>query len=84
MTSGYFKMKLDIMKDIRKNVVTLKPDKRNGLVLVRNSECYSALENVFPNWTRFKRIEEDLKPARLTSIQRYLKQLNKKGKLPVK
>ena len=41
------KKKPDIIKDLRKEVVILKPDKGNGIVLVRNINYYKGLKNLF-------------------------------------
>ena len=76
------KKKLDIIKHLCKGVVILKPDKENGIILVRNSDYYNTLEKLLPDRTNLKQIEEDPTPARLTSIQRCLEQLKKRGESP--
>ena len=41
------KKKLEIMKNLRKELVILKPDKGNGVVLVQSIAYYNAVENLF-------------------------------------
>ena len=74
--------KLEIIRNLRKDLVILKPDKGNGIVLVNSIDCFNAIIHLFSEKTKFKEIFEDPTPARLTSIQRYLKLLNKRGELP--
>ena len=76
------KKKLEIIKNFRKELVILKPDKGNGVVLVQTIDYYNALENLFTDPSKFKQIYNGSTPTRLTSLQRYLKQLNKRGELP--
>ena len=76
------KKKLEIIKNLRKELVILKQDKGNGVVLVRTIDYYNAVENLFSDPSKFKQIYNDPTPTRLTSLQRYLKQLNKRGELP--
>ena len=75
------KKKLEIIKNLRKELVILKPDKGNGVVLLRTIDYYNAIENLFSDPSKFKQIYNDPTPTRLTSLQRYLKQLNKRGEL---
>ena len=76
------KKKLEITKNFRKELVILKPDKGNGVVLVQTIDYYNAVENLFTDSSKFKQIYNGPTPTRLTSLQRYLKQLNKRGELP--
>ena len=73
--------KVNVIKNLRKDFVLLKPDEGNGIVLIKTTEYYSSLEKTFSDKSKFKQISEDLTPTRLSTLQRYLKQLNKKGKL---
>ena len=74
-------MMIFIFKNLRNELVILKPDKGNGIVLIKSTDYFNSLEKLFSDKTKFKKIKEDPTPARLTSIQRYLKQLNKRGEL---
>ena len=74
------KEKLEIIKNLREKLVILKPDKGNEVVLVRTIDYYSAVENLFLDKSKFK-IHDDPTPARLSSLQRYLKTLNNRNQL---
>ena len=74
------KKKLEIIKNLREKLVILKPDKGNEVVLVRTIDYYSAVENLFLDKSKFK-IHDDPTPARLSSLQRYLKPLNNRNQL---
>ena len=65
------KKKLDIIKNLRKELVILKPDKGNRIV--------SLNVNHYQDKLKFKQILENPTPSRLTSVQRYLKKLNKRA-----
>ena len=41
------KKKLEFIKNLRKELVILKPDKGNGVVLVQSIAYYNAVENLF-------------------------------------
>ena len=51
-------------------------------MLVRTTDYHNAVKNLFSDPSKFKQIYNDPTPTRLTSLQRYLKQLNKRGELP--
>ena len=69
------KKKLKIIKNLGKELVILKQDKGNGAVLLRT------FENVFSDPSKFKQIYSDITTIRLTSLQRHLNNLNKRGEL---
>ena len=75
------KKKLEIIKNLRKELDILKPDKGNGIVLIGTNDYYTAVENLFSDKSKFKEIHDDPTPARLSSIQRYLKKLNNRNEL---
>ena len=75
------KKKINIIENLRKDFVLLKADKGNGIALIKTTEYYSSLEKLFSKKTKFKQISEDPTPTRLSTLQRYLKQINKRGEL---
>ena len=74
------KKKLGIIKNLRKELVILKPGKGNGIVLLNATVYYNGLEKLFQEKLKFKQILEDPTPSRLTSMQRYLKNVQLKGR----
>ena len=75
------KKKLDIIKKLRKELVIQKPDKGNVIVVLNVNDYYNGVEKLFQDKLKFKQILEDPTPSRLTSVQRYLKNFNKRGEL---
>ena len=74
------KKRLDIIKNLRNELVILKPDKSNSIVL-SNANDYCNSEKLFQDQLKFKQILEDPNPSSLTSVQRYLKKFNKRSEL---
>ena len=50
-------------------------------MLLNANDYYNGVEKLFQDKLKFKQILEDPTPSRLTSAQRYLKKLNKRGEL---
>ena len=46
--------KTNIIKNLRKDFVELKPDKRNGIVLIKATEYYTSLERLSSDKSKFK------------------------------
>ena len=67
------KKKLEVIKNLRKELVILKPDKGNGIVLIGTNDYHTTVENLFSDKSKFKEIHDNPTSARLLSIQRYLK-----------
>ena len=59
------KRKLQIIKELCKDTVVLKPDKGNGVVAIDMTDYYKSLDKLFSDKTKFKRLDADS-----TSIQR--------------
>ena len=64
------KKKLEIIKNLRKELVILKPDKGNGVVLVRIIDYYNAVENLFSDPSKFRQIYNDPTQTHLASLLR--------------
>ena len=73
------KKKLDIIKNLRKELVIVKTDKGNGMVLLDANDYYNGFEKSFQDKLKFIQILDDSTPSRLTSVQRYLRKLRKGG-----
>ena len=50
-------------------------------MLLNNNDYYNDVEKLYQDKQKFKQTLEDRTPSRLTSVQRYLKKLSKKGEL---
>ena len=49
--------------------------------MIGTNDYYTAVENLFSDKSKFKEIYNNPTPARLSSIQRYLKKLNNRNEL---
>ena len=75
------KKKLAVIKNLRKELVILKPDEGNGIALIGTNDYYTTVENLFSDKSKFKEIHDDPTPACLSSIQKYLRKLNNRNEL---
>ena len=50
------KKKLDIIKNLRKELVILKPEQSNGIVLLNVNDHYNGAEKIFQDKLKFKQI----------------------------
>ena len=76
------KRKLELIKNLRKELVISILDKGNGIVLIGTNDYYTTVENLFSDKSKFKEIYDDPTPARLSSIKRYLrKKFNNRNEL---
>ena len=66
---------IKLLKNLRKYVAILKPDKGNGIVLIDIKDYEHCVTTLFSDRTKFRKVEKDPTPSRLTSLQRYLKTL---------
>ena len=70
------KKKFDNIKNLRKELVILKPDKGNNIMLLNANNHYKSVEKLFQDKLKFKQSLEDTTSC-LTSVQRYLKSSTK-------
>ena len=59
----------------------LKPDKGNGIVVMKRSDYISSVKSLFTNPSKFKKLGSDPTPSRLSSLQQYLNVLLKRGEI---
>ena len=59
------KKKLEIIRNLRKELVILKPGKENGVVLIRTNDCYATVKNLLSDKSKFKEIHDEPTPAHL-------------------
>ena len=61
-----------VMKSLRKRFVILKPDKGQGVVLLKKEEYIKSMENIFSDKRKFKEVTEDPTIRRVATINQYL------------
>ena len=64
---------IKILKTLREKYAILKPDKGNGVVLIKKSEYIDCLSAIFSDATKFRKLEHDPTFTQLNSLQRYLR-----------
>ena len=72
--------KIQSIKHLLNENVILKPDKGEG-VIVSRVDYETSMQELFSDRKRFRIIKEDLTPTRLSSVQRYLRNLQKRGEI---
>ena len=74
-------MKLRVLKELRKNrnIVILKPDKGNGVVVLDRSDCDQGILKIFNDTSKFRPVKEDPTLLREGRLQRLLRKLKKDG-----
>ena len=73
--------KIQSIKDLLDENVILKPDKGEGVLIVSRVDYVTSMQKLFSDRKRFRIITEDLTPTRLSSVQRYLRNLHKRGEI---
>ena len=70
-----------VLKNLRKNkdIVLLKPDKGNGVVILDHSDYDLGIQNIIQDRSKFKPLSQDPTLQREGKLQRLLRKLNKKG-----
>ena len=72
---------LKLIKDFRKDLAVLKPDKGNEVVLTSNSDYYQSLKSLFLDKSKFRLTDKDPTLTQLSSLQRYLGTVFNRGEI---
>ena len=73
--------KTKIIKNLRKKVVILKPDKGQGIVLIKKEDYIKSMEEIFADRTKFKIVEADNTISRVENLKRYLNTMVNRGEI---
>ena len=73
--------KTRIIKSLRKRAVILKPDKGQGIVLLKKEDYTSSMDQIFADKSKFKIVDIDKTISRVANIKRYLETLLKRGEI---
>ena len=73
--------KLKILKRLKKNkdIIILRPDKGNGVVVLHKLAYNNAISDLLSDDTKFKKLQSDPTLRREGQLQRYLRKLKKNG-----
>ena len=70
-----------ILRSLNTKFAILKPDKGNGIVILKRSDYIDSLNSLFNDPTKFKRTPHDLTSSRLATLQAYLCKLLNRGEI---
>ena len=73
--------KLKIIKNLRKTLVIMKPDKANGIVLLNKDDYTRSMEHLFSDKNKFKQLDSDPRLTRLISLQSYERKLKNNNEI---
>ena len=73
--------KTRIIKGLRKRAVILKPDKGQGIVLLKKEDYVESMERIFADRSKFKEVETDNTISRVENLKRYLNTLLNRGEI---
>ena len=70
-----------VLRNLRKNtnIVTMKPDKENGVVISDRKLYNNAIEEIISDTSRFEKLMEDPSLKHEASLQRFLRKLKQKS-----
>ena len=63
---------IKVIKQLREDVATLKPDKGNGVVLLNNKDYTTFFGNLFKDTKKFKSLESDNTNEDLTELPQHI------------
>ena len=73
--------RVKIMKNLRNRFVILKPDKGQGVVLLKKEDYITSMENLFSDRSKFKQVNEDTTIRRVETIKSYINTMFNRGEV---
>ena len=73
--------KVKVVKNLRNRFVILKPDKGQGVVLLKKEDYISSMENIFSDTKKFKPVYEDTTIRRVETIKQYINTMFNRGEV---
>ena len=73
--------KITMINNLLKDVVILKPDNGNGIVLVDINDCRTSVKHLFSDKSKFQIVENDPTFTRLDSLQQYVRKLKTRNEI---
>ena len=73
--------RLKVLKSLKKDYVLLKPDKGQGIVVLKREDYVSSVQRIFDDQRKFKKVYHDLTLRNLSTIQGYLSKLFNRGEI---
>ena len=73
--------RLKVLKELRKKITILKPDKGQGVVLLKREDYTNRVETLLVGRSKFKRTHKDQTIMRLNTVQSYVNKLFNRGEI---
>ena len=73
--------KMKVIQNLRRELVILKPDKGNGIVVISIANYYKSLYHLFSDTSKFRQLKEDPTQMRLLSLQNLLLKLKNRNEI---
>ena len=73
------KKRIQLLKEMHEKLMILKPDKGQGVVLVTKDDYLNSIQHIFSNKRKFKIVKDDPTIKNLTTVQKYINTLAKRG-----
>ena len=73
--------KAKVIKNLRKRIVILKPDKGQGVVLIKKDDYTKSMQEIFADKSKFKSIDHDSTITRVENIKRYIQTMFNRGEI---
>ena len=75
------KKKVQIINNLKKDVVILSPDKGSGIVLLDINEYKESMHMLFADRSKFRIRDTDPTNSRLPTLQNYIRKIHKRGEV---
>ena len=72
---------LKTFRKLKERMVIVKPDKGQGIVLLKKEDYVRSLENIFNDETKFKKVDKDPTLTRIGTIKTYLNTMFNRGEI---
>ena len=72
---------IKLIKNLKKDVAILKPDKENGVVLIDIHDYRKSLSELFEDRSKFSKLNCDPTFTRLRTLRKYLKTIHKRNEI---
>ena len=73
--------KMKVIQNLRRELVILKPDKGNGIVVISIADYYKSIDHLFFDTSKFRQLKEDPIQMRLLSLQNFLLKLKNRNEI---
>ena len=73
--------RIKILRQMNEKFAILKPDKGNGVVLLKKEHYRNCMSELFADSSKFRKIAEDNTITQLSTLQNYLRTIHNRGEI---